>query len=154
MPDSAYLAAVKMLSRRELSEAQLRQRLARKAYAEGEIEDAVTRLKENRAVDDMRVAGAIARMETGIRKRGPLRVRQKLAAAGIPRAAADAALAAVLESVDLDALLDAALTRRLKGRDTIADDAEMSRLYRQLTTQGFDSGQVMRLLRSRRRGDA
>ena len=154
MPDTAYLAAVKMLARRELSEAQLRQRLVRKAYGDGEIEDAITRLKVDRTLDDTRVASAIARMETGIRKRGPLRVRQKLAAAGISRAAADAAVAAVLEGVDVDALLDAALARRLKGRDTIADDAEMSRLYRQLTTQGFDSGQVMRLLRARRRGDA
>jgi regulatory protein len=154
MPDTAYLAAVKMLARRELSEAQLRQRLVRKAYEHREIDDAITRLKVDRTLDDTRVASAIARMETGIRKRGPLRVRQKLAAAGISRAAADAALAAVLEGVDVDALLDAALARRLKGRDTIADDAEMSRLYRQLTTQGFDSGQVMRLLRARRRGDA
>jgi regulatory protein len=149
--DDAYLAAVRMLARRELSEFQIRQRLARKAFPDDAIDKAITRLKAERALDDARVAGAIARTETGIRKRGPLRVRQKLAAAGITGSAADAALEEIRSQVDMDALLEAALARRLRGGDTIEDERVMARLYRQLTSQGFEQDRVLRLLRSRRK---
>ena len=67
---SAYLDGLKMLGRRELSEQQVRQRLARKAYTPDEIDEAVARLREERAINDQRVAEAIARTETGVRKRG------------------------------------------------------------------------------------
>ena len=151
MADDAYLAAVRMLARRELSELQLRQRLRRKAFSADAIDEAITRLTAGRLLDDARVAGAIARTETGIRKRGPLRVRQKLAAAGITGSAADAALEEVTSQIDMDALLEAALARRLRAGDTLDDERVMARLYRQLTSQGFEQDRVLRLLRSRRR---
>jgi regulatory protein len=151
MADDAYVAAVRMLARRELSEFQIRQRLRRKTYSDEAVDEAITRLKSERTLDDARVAGAIARTETGIRKRGPLRVRQKLAAAGITGAAADAAIEEATSEVDMDALLEAALARRLGLDGTIEDDRAMSRLYRQLTNQGFEQDRVLRLLRSRRR---
>jgi regulatory protein len=150
MSDNAYLTAVRMLARRELSELQIRQRLSRKAFPEDAVGEAISRLKDERVLDDARVAGAIARTETGIRKRGPLRVRQKLAAAGITGAAADAAIEEATSQVDMDALLEAALARRLGAGGTIDDDRTMSRLYRQLTSQGFEQDRVLRLLRSRR----
>jgi regulatory protein len=139
-----------MIARRELSEAQVRDRLARKGFADDAIEDAVTRLKDERTIDDARVAAAIARTETGIRKRGLLRVRQRLAAARITGSLADAAVEEIAGQVDLDAMLTQALERRLRGRETIADEREMARLYRQLTAQGFERDRVLRLLRARR----
>jgi regulatory protein len=151
VPDDAYLAAVKMLARRELSERQVRQRLVRKQFDSAGIDDAITRLKGERAIDDARVAGAIARLETNGRRRGLARVRQKLMAAGIASPVADAAVEDIAAQVDLDALLAQALERRLRGRTTIEDEREMARLFRQLVTQGFESDRVMRLLRSRRR---
>jgi regulatory protein len=138
-----------MLARRELSEKQVRQRLARKGFGVADIDEAVDRLKSERTIDDARVAGAIARIETGARKRGLLRVRQRLAAAGIASSTADAAVEEIASQVDLDAMLVQALERRLRGRETIADEREMARLYRQLTSQGFERDRVMRLLRSR-----
>ena len=57
----AYVAGLKMLARRELSEAQLRLRLARRAFAPADIDDAVQRLRRERALDDRRVALACAR---------------------------------------------------------------------------------------------
>src|SRR5262249_61852440 len=71
---SARVAALKMLARRELSEAQVRQRLARRGYDESEIETALERLKTDRAIDDARVAGAVAKTETA-GKRGGRRAR-------------------------------------------------------------------------------
>ena len=139
-----------MLARRELSEAQVRERLVRKGFDADAIDTAVARLKEARTIDDTRVAAAIARLETGIRKRGLLRVRQRLAAARIGGAIVDATLEDIAGQIDLDAMLAQALERRLRGRETIADEREMARLYRQLTAQGFDRDRVLRLLKAKR----
>jgi len=148
---SAYLDGLKMLGLRELSERQVRQRLARKAYPQDEIDEAVARLCQERAINDQRVAEAIARTETGIRKRGKTRVRLQLERAGIAKDTARQAIDEVFEGIDGDALLEASLRKRLRGRDTIADDREFQRLFRYLIGQGFDSDQVMQALRSKRR---
>ena len=147
---SAYIDGLKMLGRRELSEKQVRERLARKAYEPDEIDEAVARLREERAINDQRVAEAIARMETGIRKRGKVRVRLQLERAGIPKDTAKQAIEAVFEGIDDEALIEASLRKRLRGRDTIADDREFQRLFRYLVGQGFESDRVMRALRARR----
>ena len=118
---SAYIDGLKMLGRRELSEKQVRQRLARKEYEQDEIDQAIARLREERAINDRRVAEAIARMETGIRKRGKVRVRLQLERAGIAKDTAKAALDSVFEPVDDEALLEASLRKRLRGRESIAD---------------------------------
>jgi regulatory protein len=147
---NAYLAGLQLLARRELSEAQVRQRLARRGYAADDIETAIARLLEERALDDRRVAAAIAHTETRVRGRGRLRVKRQIEAAGISPSLAQDAVDAVFGEIDADALLTAALERRLRGRTTIADDREYQRLYRYLVTQGFDSDRVVAALRARR----
>ena len=147
---SAYIDGLKMLGRRELSEKQVRERLARKAYGPDEIDEAVARLREERAINDQRVAEAIARTETGIRKRGKVRVRLQLERAGISRETAKQALDSVFDGIDDEALIEASLRKRLRGRETIADDREFQRLFRYLVGQGFESDRVMRALRARR----
>src|SRR5437867_11534275 len=126
---SAYLDALKMLARRELSEQQVRQRLARKGYPPDAIDEAVTRLRHERALDDARVAEAIARTETSIRRRGKIRVQLQIQKAGIDKTIAKRAIDEVFASIDDRAQIEAALDRRLRGRDAIEDDKEVQRLY-------------------------
>jgi regulatory protein len=140
-----------MLARRELSEAQVRQRLTRKGHDTDAVDAAVTRLREARAIDDARVAEAIAHTEVSVKRRGRLRIRRQIEQAGIAPATARRAIDAVFEAVDDDALLEASLARRLRGRDRIADAAEFRRLYRYLIVQGFESDRVMTALKARRR---
>jgi regulatory protein len=147
---SAYTAGLMMLARRELSEKQLRQRLARREHSPEDIDLAIARLKDNRSLDDARVAGAIARMETGIRKRGRLRVKRQIEAAGISSSLAQRAVDEAFDEIDPDAQLNAALQKRLRGREQIADDKEFSRLYRYLIGQGFESDKVVSKLRKLR----
>ena len=146
---SPYIDALKMLGRRELSESQVRQRLVRKGHTDDEIDAAVTRLKDERAIDDTRVAEAIARTETAVKRRGKLRVRRQIEQAGIAPAVAKQALDSVFEDVDDEALLDAALGRRLRGDKLIADDREFQRLYRYLAAQGFESDRILKALNAR-----
>ena len=147
----AYLDGLKILSRRELSEAQVRQRLARKKHDADAIDAAIARLRAERAIDDARVAEAIARTETSVRRRGKLRVRMQIQQAGISKEIAKRAIDEVFSAIDDDALIEASLRKRLRGRDTIEDDREFQRLYRYLIAQGFEHERIMRVLSARSR---
>jgi regulatory protein len=142
--------ALKMLAGRELTEAQVRQRLARRKYDRHEIDQAIARLKVNGNIDDVRAATVIARRETAVRRRGRARVSNRLRAAGIAPGIADRAVQQVFEEIDPDALLAASLERRLRGRTRIDDDKEFQRLYRYLVGQGFESDRVLAVLRKHR----
>src|SRR5689334_25261478 len=148
---SVYIEALKLLARRELSEAQVRQRLARRGHEADEIDDAIARLRGERAIDDGRVAEAIARTETAVRRRGKLRVRLQIQRAGIDKRIADRAVAAVFGDVDDEALLEASLARRLRRGERIADERQRQRLYRYLIGQGFDHDRVLAALDKHKR---
>ena len=66
MADSAYLTALKQLARRELSEAQIRQRLSRRGFTPDDIDPAIARLRQDGSLDDARVAAAIARSQLSL----------------------------------------------------------------------------------------
>jgi regulatory protein len=151
MAASAYLDGLKMLARRELSEAQVRQRLSRRGHVLESIEAAVQRLKSERAIDDVRVAEAIARTETTIKRHGRRRVRRQLEHAGIAPPTARGAVDEAFSGIDDHALIEAALAKRLRGRTGIADDREFQKLYRYLIAQGFETDSVMRTLTAHRR---
>jgi regulatory protein len=140
-----------MLARRELSEAQIRQRLARRGHAESVIDAAITRLRDERAIDDARVAEAIARTEVTLRRRGKLRIRRAIENAGIPASTARRTVDALFGQIDVDELLDASLARRLRGRPFVSDQAEYGRLYRYLIGQGFEADRILAALNRRMR---
>jgi regulatory protein len=154
-PGAAYLDAVRMLARRDLSEAQLRQRLARKGHERDVVEAAIDRLRAERAVDDERVAERMAHAQASGRLRGKLRVRMEIERAGIDRATARRAVDAVFTgAVDDAALLDAALAKRLRGRDRLTDESEMARVFRYLVGQGFAPDLVLERLKRYRVADS
>jgi len=144
---SAYVDGLRMLGRRELSEAQVRQRLARKGHEPDAVNAAVERLRAERAIDDGRVAEAIAHTETTVHRRGKLRVRRQIEQVGIAPATARHAIDEVFGAIDDQALLEGALAGRLRGRDRITDEAEFRRLFRYLVGQGFEPDRVMAILK-------
>jgi regulatory protein len=150
LADNAYLTALRQLARRELSEAQLRQRLSRRGLLPDDIDSAISRLLQDGSLDDARVAGAIARTQLSIKKRGARRVQREIEAAGIASALAERAVAEVYGEVDADALMAAAIDRRL-GTRSLDDDREMARIFRYLVGQGFESDRAMTALRARRK---
>ena len=150
MAENAYITALTLLARRELSEAQVRQRLSRRGFAPDDIDSTVTRLRQDGSLDDARVAAAIARSQLSIKKRGARRVRREIEAAGIAPSLAERAVAEVYGEVDADALMAAAIDRKL-GTRRLDDDREMARLYRYLVAQGFDADRAIAALRVRRK---
>jgi regulatory protein len=145
----AYILGLKMLARRELSEAQLRTRLARRQFDPDDIEDAVARLRRERAVDDRRVALACARTETRLRQRGRVRVVRQIESLGIARDVARAAVAEVFGELDEAALLEQALEKRLRRGASLRDQAAVRRIHRYLIGQGFEPSRVSALMESR-----
>ena len=94
------------------------------------------------------------RSETGLKKRGRLRVLQQVQRAGIAPATARDAIDRAFADIDDQALFDAALRKRLREGDVIADEREFSRIFRFMLGQGFESERILRALRSRRSADA
>jgi len=147
--DRAYVTALGLLARRELAEAQLRTRLAKRKFNDDEIDAAMTRLRRERAVDDRRTALACARTQVRIKHRGRARVVRHIEALGINRDIAREAVAEVFAEFDENALLEQALDRRLRHGLSLSDAAVFRRVHRYLLGQGFDPGRVTELLRRR-----
>ena len=109
-PDrEAYVVALRLPAGRDLSESELRERLLRRAFSAGAAEAAVTRLVEQHAVDDFRVAVGRARAAAA-RHRGRAR-------------------AAPFSRIDLAGLVAAAGQRTWNGRLPVAAAPFGSRRY-------------------------
>ena len=146
----AYLAGLTLLARRELSEAQLRARLARRKFDDEAIDVAVARLRREGALDDHRTAIACARTEARVKRHGRLRAVRAVEALGIARPMARAAVAEAFADVDEEDLLAQAIDRRLGRRsDPSPTPTAVRRLHRYLLAQGFEAGRVTAAIRSR-----
>ena len=150
--DRAYVAGLALLARRELAEAQLRTRLARRKFDEEDIDAAVARLRRERALDDRRTALACARTEVRLKHRGRARVARQIEALGIARDIAREAVAEVFAEIDETQLLEQALNRRLRSGAALTDPAVFRRVHRYLLGQGFDSAAVTAAVRRRSKG--
>jgi regulatory protein len=149
---SAYSYAIALLSRRELTAFELRERLLRKAIPEQEADEAITRLRADGTLNDRRAAVAIARTHALVKARGRLRIARELQARGVPEDIARAALDEVFGELSEPELLERALRKRLRtGR--IKDQAQFRRLYAYLVRLGFPSEAVITLLKKHLKTD-
>jgi SOS response regulatory protein OraA/RecX len=144
---SPRAAALRLLARREQSEAQLRARLC-ETFDTADVEAAIAGLKHEGIVDDRRVAAAHARTAIVVKRRGRLRVARELDAMGIEHGIARDAIESVLGDVDETGQLERELDRRTQGRSL--DQRMRARVYGQLVRQGFPPDQVIAALRRRR----
>jgi regulatory protein len=147
-PPDPYTYGLAALTRRELTERQLRLRMVRRGCDPASVDDAIDRLRRERLLDDRRAARAYARTEARVKHRGPLRIRRSLEAMGIDRTEAREAVDEGFEDRPVEQALDAALDRRLRG--TIVDDRHAHRLIAYLVRQGFDLGDAIAAVRRRR----
>jgi regulatory protein len=142
-PDSskdAYFRALRWLTARELSEAQVRTRLAEKGYTDIAIKPAVERLLQDRTLDDRRAATAVARTEARVRRHGPHRVMGKLMAMRIDRELAKDIVRELFGDEDEVTLLEKTLDIRLRGNPArLTDPRERRKILAYLVRQGFSA---------------
>jgi regulatory protein len=147
-PPDPYTYGLAALTRRELTERQLRLRMARRGCDPTAVDAAIDRLRREHLLDDQRAARAYARTEARVKHRGPLRIRRSLEAMGIDRGAAQEAVDEGFEDRPIDEALEAALARRLRG--PIADERHAQRLVGYLVRQGFPLDDALAAVRRRR----
>ena len=138
-----------MLARRELSAAQVRERLERKGFGRDQVEPALRRLRRAGALDDRRAAHALAHRSAHVRMHGRLRAVREIERRGIDRELAARAVDEAYRGIDEDALIARALARRRRGQ--VESGAERRRLHRYLVRQGFDGAAAAAALRTRTR---
>lgn len=150
----AHSDALRLLAGRELSVAELRQRLVDREHPAEDIDRAIERLLESGALDDARVARAYARSAVNVKGRGRLRITRELQQKGIPHDIAAAALADVFGDLDERTLVARAIQKKLRGGPRPADRAAYARLYQHLMRQGFSPAVVAAELRRLQGGRA
>lgn len=150
-PDSskaAYFRALRWLTARELSESQVRDRLADRGYSAGAIDPAIEQLLQDRTIDDRRAATAVARTEARVRRHGPRRVLGRLMAMQIDRDLAREVVRELFDETGEDDLIAKTLERRLRGKpERLKDPAERRKLLAYLVRQGFSASSASALLR-------
>jgi regulatory protein len=139
---------LRWLGQRELTTSQVRLRLRRRHYPSDIVESTLAALAGERILDDQRTARARARHDVAIKRRGPGRVMREVEALGVDRETAREAVAAAFEDVDQDAMIRAALERRLRGRPFPTARPEVAKLFAWLMRQGFESDRVSRVLKN------
>jgi regulatory protein len=144
---SAYLEALHLLSRRELSVAECRSRLLARQHAEADIERAIEHLLETGGLDDARLARIYAQTAAESKGRGRLRVVRELVARGIDRELAAEVVGTIFGEKDERALVSRAIQKKLRGGKRPADRAEFARLYQYLMRQGFTPAVISEALR-------
>lgn len=150
---TAYSEALKLLARRELTSAELRDRLLRKALAPEDVDRAVARLQADGTLNDRRAAIAIARTHALVKARGRLRIEQELKARGVPSEIVRSVLDEVFVELSEPELLERALRKRLRaGR--ITSEPQFRRLYAYLARLGFPTDRIVDLLKKRMKEEA
>jgi regulatory protein len=141
-PPTAYQRALRRLSRRDHSVADLRRALLERGHSDEDVDAALVRLRHERYIDDRGFAERFARSRLAHAGLGRLRIRQGLSQRGVARADSEAGLAAALQEVDEPAVLDRLARRywRLHGRSE--PEKRLPRLWAFLLRRGFPPGLV------------
>ena len=133
---NARMRAVRIVSSTAVSDRELRRRLVRKGESQENADAAVDWLRDIGAVDDAELARRIAR-RCAAKGYGAARIRQELAAKGVPREHWDAALEALPEP---DEAIDRFIRQKLRGGRP--DRREQQKLIDALRRRGHSWGDI------------
>jgi regulatory protein len=142
--DKTRTAALRMLSRRDHTAAELRRKLADADHDPEDINRVIDALRAAGAIDDRRVAEAYVRTASRVKGRGRLRIVQELQARGVDRALAEETAAAIPEDDETAAIERILSRKRVPAR---LDAGTRRRLFQQLLRRGFPAHLIARALK-------
>ena len=149
-PEALFEYAVEALSRRALTQSELRIRLERRAARSQDVEQVLERLTSVGYLDDSRVAESYSRFRKECELLGSKRVVRELQRRGVDSSVAEAAVGEAYEGSDEMELIHAHLQKKL-GKEyrkrKIEDPKVIARLYRGLTRAGFTGDRIVGALR-------
>ncbi len=135
-------AAVRILSGREHSRAELRRKLLQRGYDRETVEQTLTKLRDLAYLDDRRFAEALIRQRVQIKLRGLEDVRQRLMIAGVSREIIDNALEDARDDLDLRSVCREAGKKRLATLNEPDAKKKKAKLIRHLIGRGFEPDTV------------
>jgi len=145
--ERCHIAALRILAYRWNSEAELRRKLASKRFERDVVDATITRLRDEKWLDDERFAEAFVRTQA-MKRHGRGRIKGALRAAGVDSESADRAIRANLDPEKEMEGLKAACTRRMRvlarklGPDFLDTDEGRNKLTSWLLNQGYDAALV------------
>ncbi|MEW6757788.1 MAG: regulatory protein RecX [Acidobacteriota bacterium] len=134
-------AALRLLALREHSREEIRSKLARRGFPDGEIEEAILVLERAGHLSDARFAQALIRSELA-RGKGPVAIRHKLKRAGISGESPQ--VTSEEEGQALGGLLE---RRGIRAAD-LTGGKERARIWRFLRGRGFTASAIAAALGS------
>jgi regulatory protein len=146
--DELYASAVRALMRRAHSVHEMREYLGRRCEEEDEVSSVVTRLHEQKYLDDGRYALEYARLHANTRRQGRFRIARELRARGVADKHIDAALDAVFAETDEASLVRVRIRRKLSHMRGPFDEKKLASLHRSLLAAGFSSDTIREEIRS------
>ncbi len=145
--------ALRLLSFKPRSIAELRERLLEKIWAEQAVVDQVIeRLKELRYLDDEQLAASYASSRLTIKPLGRQRLRRDLQRKKIPAQIAEQTLDRVYEGQAEEELIDRAIAKRLRLKGAPTTPEQSKKLFDYLMRRGFSYQLVLRKVREAAKG--
>lgn len=137
-----------ILAARPRSEAQLRERLLEKEWADAErVDECIGRLKELGYLNDATFAESYANYRMTARPIGRQRLARELAMKKVARQTIDRALDEAFEETSEETLIDRAIAKRLRAHGRPTDRQGSKRLFDHLMRLGFGYDLIVRKLR-------
>ena len=131
--------AVKLLTAKQRSVAELRERLLEKAWTNSEIVDRVIeKLKEYGYLDDRKYASDLALSKLRQTPQGKRKLQQSMSQKKLDREVRDEAIVAAFEKIPEAELIDRAIQKRLRLKGRPGTREETKKFYDHLMRQGFD----------------
>jgi len=140
---SARSTALRLLTRRDYTTHELRQKLLERDFPTDVVEETLRALTGDGSLSDRRAGAAHVRTASQIKGRGRLRIQRELEARGLDRGLARELLA------ELDASADAAAIARFLKRKRVParlTPAERRRVFQQLLRRGFPSDAIAKAM--------
>lgn len=137
--------ALRLLSRRDYTEAELRTKLEERGYPQDPLDDTIRQLTERGALNDPRVAAAHARTSAIVKGRGRHRVLRELQARGLSRDVIDEAMASLPAGSEAKAIRRILERKHWPARPSLQ---LRRRMFQHLLRRGFPADAIRRALGS------
>ena len=147
--------ALKALARRPLTDAELRDRLAKREWGADEIDETLERLRAGGYVDDAKLALDFIVLRSARLAVGLLKLIADLRKRGVSESVARTAWRQAIDSGDLDSLavLRHRLRRQLSSAERPLDSRGYARVYNALLRAGFEGEHIRKELEPYRGSD-
>jgi regulatory protein len=144
----AYQKGLARLARRDMTAAEVHKGLVRDGFTAAAIDAALTRLADQKFVDDPRLGARFARSRLAERGLGQHRVRRALQQKGVSRGIIEASLHAALQDVSEADVIDRLARRFWRQKERLEPQRRVQALWAFLLRRGFPAGLVGRRLRA------